>query len=122
MNRKSTLLIVDDSKIARMMIHAFIKEKHPDWGVLEAGSGDGALEIAENTTIDYCSIDFNMPGMDGVELMEKIAANYPATKKVLMTANYQDEIISRVVALDSIVIAKPITEQSVSQMLGYFNE
>lgn len=122
MERKSSLLIVDDSKLARMMIRAVVKEKCPDWTVLEAGSGDEALKLYENTTIDYCSIDFNMPGMDGLALMEKMTASYPEIKKVLMTANYQDKIISRVKALNSIVIPKPITEQSVSQMLEYFNE
>jgi len=122
MKTKPTLVIVDDSKVARMMIYAIVSNQFPDWTVLEAGSGDEALSLAEKSAVDYLSIDFNMPGMDGAELMGKINAKYPNTKMVLMTANVQDAILMKVRALGAIAIAKPITEQSVKQMLEYFNE
>ena len=117
-----TFLAVDDSKVARMMIHAVVKDQSPDWTVLEAGNGDEALSLAENSMVDFFSIDFNMPGMDGLELIEKLKVKYPAAKMVLMTANAQESILIKTGALGAIVIAKPVTEQSVKQMLDYFNE
>ena len=40
------LLIVDDSKVSRMRIHAFFAAHCPEWKVEEASSGDEALVMA----------------------------------------------------------------------------
>lgn len=65
-----TVLVVDDSKVSRMMITAIIKDKHSDWTIIEAGSGNDALSASEGRKLDLCIIDYNMPGMDGLTLKE----------------------------------------------------
>ncbi len=57
-----TVLVVDDSKLSRMMINTIIKTNFPDWDVVEAVDGDTALGLAETNTIDMMTIDVNMPG------------------------------------------------------------
>ena len=39
-----TVLIVDDSRLSRMMIRAFITQAYPDWTIIEASNGQEALE------------------------------------------------------------------------------
>ncbi|MDH3355431.1 MAG: response regulator [Chromatiales bacterium] len=115
-----TIMIIDDSRVSRMMIKAMIASKHADWVVIEAGSGDEALTTDE-TSIDFFSVDLNMPGIDGIELIEKLRPRFPEAKAALMTANIQDAIKQRCASLDIQNFNKPITEESVAAMLEYFN-
>ena len=62
-----TVLVVDDSKVSRMVIKAHILAMHPHWQVVEAGTGDEAVELGAGSVPDYCTVDVNMPGMPGTD-------------------------------------------------------
>ncbi len=119
---KNTLLIVDDSKVSRMMIRGIVESRMPDWELVEAGSGEEALEKTATIDIDFFSLDLNMPGMDGLELIEKLREKHANTPKVLMTANTQEGISNRANELGASCIHKPITEESIDKMLAIFND
>ena len=121
MTDKTTLLIVDDSRVSRMMIKSLVSSKHPDWEMIEAGNGEEGLAKAAENQITHFSIDLNMPGIDGLELIEQLQKSYPSSSMVLMTANIQAEIFKRAMALGASCIHKPITEESVDRMLEIFN-
>ncbi|MGZ4981145.1 MAG: response regulator transcription factor, partial [Methylobacter sp.] len=56
------LLIVDDSKVSRLLIRAHILAQRPDWIISEAASGEDAVAVVDNDLPDYCTMDINMPG------------------------------------------------------------
>ena len=56
-----TVLVVDDSKVSRMVIKAHILAVHPHWQVTEAGTGDEAVALVARSVPDYCTVDVNMP-------------------------------------------------------------
>ena len=121
MSENSTLLIVDDSKVSRMMISRLIKIKRPGWNLVEAENGDKALEISGANTIDFYSIDLNMPGIDGLEVIRQLQHKLPDSRMALMTANIQDAIKEEANKLGATCIHKPVTEESIDQMLEYFD-
>lgn len=51
-----------------------------------AQSGEEAVELARVRRPDLALIDFNMPGMNGAETAERLAAESPETATVVMTA------------------------------------
>jgi len=117
-----TILVVDDSKVSRMMIKSQIAPAQPDWEILEAASGEEALEIvADNKSIDYFSIDLNMPGIDGLELIEKLQDDFPTKKMALLTANIQEDIFKRAMGLGAACFNKPITAKVMTEQMEYFN-
>jgi len=117
-----SIMIVDDSKVSRMMIKSKIISKFPDWTVYEAANGDEALALSkENNNIDYFSIDFNMPGMDGLELIEALQNDFPTAQMGLLTANIQEDIFKRAMSLGAACFHKPITEQVIEELMEYFN-
>ena len=117
-----TVLIVDDSKVSRMMITAIIKEKQPEWTLLESSNADETRELAKANTIDFFSIDLNMPGKDGLELIDLLKRKYTDAKFALLTANIQEHTHESAKKLGAICINKPITEKSISEMLDFFND
>lgn len=117
-----TLLIVDDSKVSRMMIINILKKSNPDWELIEAENGDEALKIATERDIDYYAIDLNMPGIGGLELIDQIKTRQPSSRVVLVTANIQDEVVRRAKDLGAACVHKPITEESVARMVEHFHD
>lgn len=106
----ATVLIVDDSKLARIVVGKTIAALQPEWRRLEAGGADEALALFDSEAIDLVILDFNMPGRDGLELAEALRARFPDMPIAVATANVQDEIIARARAANATFIAKPVTE------------
>jgi CheY-like chemotaxis protein len=106
----TTVLIVDDSKLARIVVGKAIAALQPEWRRLEAGNADEALSLFGNEKIDLVVLDFNMPGRDGLELAEELRGRFSDMPIAVATANVQDEIIARARAANATFIAKPVTE------------
>jgi CheY-like chemotaxis protein len=106
----TTVLIVDDSKLARIVVGKAIAALQPEWRRLEASGADEAVALFDSEQIDLVILDFNMPGRDGLELAEELRGRYPDMPIADATANVQDEIIARARAANAAFIAKPVTE------------
>ena len=76
MSSSKTLMIIDDSKVSRMMITAIIKDKKPDLNIIESSNGNEALDLSKGKSIDFFSIDYNMPGIDGLELISQLKKRF----------------------------------------------
>lgn len=118
MAQKRSVLLVDDSKFARLLVKAFISSNFTDWEIDEAEDADKALALVEDKTYDYLLLDFNMPGMDGLELGEKLRARFPDAVIALLTANIQQEIQKKAESLGLDFIAKPPTEEKIRDYLA----
>jgi two-component system NtrC family response regulator len=80
-----TVLIVDDEKNYPLVLSAVLGEE--GFETLTANSGPAALEILENSDVDLVLTDMKMPGMDGIELLERIKARDPDLPVIMMTAH-----------------------------------
>ena len=119
---KPLLLIVDDSKMSRMMISRLVKDLRPDWRILEATSAAEALDMIERESPSLVSMDVNMPGMSGLEAAGRIRLHNPDVRVVLCTANIQDAVRQAAEKAGVHFVAKPITPESVARMVALFEE
>jgi PAS domain S-box-containing protein len=87
---KGRILVVDDVDLVRDFTRKFLEMS--GLTVLIAGSGPEALQILENAAepVDILFTDYNMPGMNGVELMEQVVVRWPKIKLIL-ASGYLDE-------------------------------
>lgn len=114
----TTVLIVDDSKLARIVLGKAITALQPDWVRLEAGNADEAIAAFDGQAIDVVILDYNMPGRDGLALAEELRERFPTMPIAVATANVQDEIIARARAANATFIAKPVTEEGMRGFLS----
>lgn len=112
-----TLLIVDDSRVARMMARTIVLNTHPDWTVREAATGDEAIQAVTAQAPDYITMDYNMPGIHGVDAARAILNVAPQCRIVIFSANIQDSIARQAEEIGLRFVAKPITEASVTKAL-----
>jgi len=113
----TSILIVDDSKLARIVVGKAVAAIRPGWERLEAGSAAEALELLDRRDVDVVILDYNMPGQNGLELAEELRQRRPDMPIAVATANIQDEIIARARAANAAFVPKPITEETLRPFL-----
>jgi CheY-like chemotaxis protein len=111
------VLIVDDSKLARMAVVKALNSLHPDWKRVEASNADEALEQIRREPVDIILLDFNMPGKDGVTLAAELRQSNPELRIAVISANRQMEVINRVQAVGATFLPKPLTEPALAEFL-----
>ena len=84
------LLVVDDVPLFRAGLIAALKEAGFDV-VGEAESAEGAVAQAEEHSPDLILLDVLMPGLSGLDVVEKITAVSPSTQVVLLTGSESEE-------------------------------
>lgn len=113
-----TILIVDDSMVARMMIRNVIVKNFPDWNILEADNSKAGLELSANNEIDIAVLDLHMPEIEGIELATILKQTHPEMPISILTADIQDAIRDKALDLGLGFINKPVEESSLMQFLS----
>lgn len=85
-----TILLVDDHAIVRMGFRLLL-EGAGAMAVIEADSGEAALNLYAETQPDVVVMDVSMPGMGGLAALTRLKAHHPAVR-VLMLSAYYDAI------------------------------
>ncbi|WP_035692592.1 response regulator [Azospirillum halopraeferens] len=105
----TTVLVVDDSRLAREMVSGAIAALHPDWTIVTAVDGDDALNRLAEAAPAAALVDFNMPGMDGLTLAGHLRERMPQLPVGILTANVQDALRRKAEELGCRFIPKPVT-------------
>ena len=113
-----TVILVDDSKLARIVAGRTLAALQPDWVRIEASNAEEALEMVGKQPVDVAILDFNMPGRDGLELAAELRQAHPQMPIAIITANIQDEIIARARAVNATFVSKPVTEEGMAGFLS----
>lgn len=112
------VLVVDDSSLVRMMMRKVFADSFPEWQVVEAANAEAALEASAGVTLDLALIDYNMPGMNGVDLAIKLMEKAPHLPIHLVTANVQQKMQERAEALGLGFIRKPVTREKIAAVIA----
>ncbi len=81
-HRFSLLLVDDEPKIISSLKRMLLNE---DLEIFEAGNAHEALAVLDENPPDCAIVDYKMPGMDGMALMEKIKQSHPSVQVIMLT-------------------------------------
>ena len=112
-----SVLVVDDSKLARMSIGRLLDNLRPGWTRLEAANATEALDCEAREKVDIALLDYNMPGRDGLTLAAELHARKPDMPIAIISANMQDEIVARAKSLGAGFLPKPLTQDVLAAFL-----
>ena len=116
------VLVVDDSSPMRSVIKKTIKISGFDLGqIFEAANGIEALEVLKDNWVDVIITDYNMPEMDGLELIERIKADdlLSSIPVIVVTTEGSKQKVEMFIhkgAAD--YVQKPFTPEQIKQKLS----
>jgi two-component system, chemotaxis family, chemotaxis protein CheY len=102
------VLVVDDSRVSRNLTVGLLKKRLPGAQFAEAGDGDAAVAAFAAAPAQLVVMDYNMPGITGVEAAARIRALDSGVTVVLLTANSQAAVRERAQAAGLHMLCKPI--------------
>ena len=92
-------LIVDDSELVRQGLRIVLQE-NPEWEVCgEASNGADAVELFKELHPHLVIVDFQMPGMNGIDTARRLLEVAPAVPIIMFTQHASDELVKH--ALDA---------------------
>jgi NarL family two-component system response regulator YdfI len=89
------ILIADDHEVVRDGLRLVLETEEDFEVVGEAGDGARAVQLAEELKPDVILMDLRMPGMDGLQAIEKIRSGWPEIAVVILTTYNEDDLMVR---------------------------
>lgn len=84
-----TVLIVDDHELVRAGMRRLLEENAQLGKIVEANSGEEALELAREQRFDLILMDIILPGMSGVEASDKLLSLDPESRIIMVTGKLE---------------------------------
>ncbi len=114
------IMLVDDSMFARRKIRSVLAEAMQEpWDVVEADSGETAVEMYAREQPDICFLDYLLPGINGEEVFSRIRSQVPRDAVVvILTSNAQKTIRDRLLAAGAdMFFEKVINREKIVEVL-----
>ena len=89
------LLLVDDHAVVREGLKRILTASDSQWHITEASSGFEALEILRQKPLDLAIVDLSMPGMSGLELIQRIRGSFPSVMVLVLSMHAEDQYAVR---------------------------
>jgi len=103
------VLIIDDEEGIRRVMSITLKDA--GYEVLTASDGESGIGVCQEKSPQIVITDVRMPGMDGIEVLQKIKEVSPEKEVIVATAFGEMELAIRALQLDaSDFITKPIND------------
>ncbi len=100
------LLIADDDAQFREVLRALLE---PFFTLLEASSGEEAIEIVEGERVDLLLLDMHMERLTGIETIQLVKIIVPVTPCILITADATEELVREATDAEAYsVLKKPV--------------
>jgi DNA-binding response OmpR family regulator len=90
------ILLAEDEEIIRMLIADTLEDE--DYEVLEAADGVEAIRLFEQNEFDLLILDYMMPGLTGVEVIEKVRSMDSQIKILMLSAKSQQHEQERILS------------------------
>ncbi|HEY5550468.1 MAG TPA: response regulator [Opitutaceae bacterium] len=112
------VLIVDDEAHIRKYLSLIVK-RLGNPVIVEAQNGEEALMLYETHTPDIVLLDVNMPGMDGIQALEKLREAHPKAVVMMLTSLAARNVVERCVELGAVnFLRKDTPKEAIAKIIA----
>ncbi|GAA0137733.1 hypothetical protein YSY43_45740 [Paenibacillus sp. YSY-4.3] len=114
------IFLVEDERWALAELAELFKAYEPQHRVYSYDNGDDALEAAERIRPELVVTDITMPGMSGLELVERLSALDPAIRSVILSVHDQFSYAQQGLKLGVIdYLLKPVKREALYETIDH---
>lgn len=118
LTKLTRVLLVDDSSVARRLMSRILAHSQFMIEIVEAASGEQAVDIARKHIFDVVFLDLNMPGLTGVEAASLLLKSNPASQIVIVSTEQQKDMVKSAQFAGAFAyLRKPFDEKDVDAVL-----
>ena len=88
------LLVDDDEDMLALAKRVLAADGYP---VFTASDGEEGLAILRDHEVGVVVSDYSMPGMNGAELLQRVAALYPRTVRIILSAQARNDVVQEAI-------------------------
>ena len=114
---KKRILFVDDQPELLRGLRRALFEMTSEWAMEFADSGQKALEILTKAPPNVIVSDMRMPGMDGAQLLDKVAKQFPSIIRIILSGHSDKELIFKSISQTHQFLAKPLNGDKLREIL-----
>jgi len=111
MGQERILVVEDERRVADALCRVLSLPQGGGYQVAHCDSAEAALDTLQKTHVDLLITDLRMPGMSGLDLLERVRQISPATRSVLITAFGSSEVEYQARRLANVYLPKPFSWQ-----------
>jgi two-component system response regulator (stage 0 sporulation protein F) len=112
------IIVVDDEPDVLTILHRLIRDLAHNHALVAVSTGAAALDLLAIYPVALLVTDYNMFGMNGLQLIETVKHTSPQTRTVLLTAYDSPELRRRVhTAPVDVYLAKPFSLERLEQIV-----
>jgi len=89
-----TLLVIDDDEVDRKTVARALKTLGTSYELLEASDGHQGVELARSHPVDCILLDYNLPDMNGLDVMAELRDHFGITAPIVMLTGSGNESIA----------------------------
>ena len=116
----SRVLVLDDSPTMRSIVRKILLATRFPLELTEAGQGSEAIELARKIEFDIVFLDYNLPGLSGLETMAEFKREKRNPTFVLITSAQDDAVGARARAYGATFLKKPFFPADIEAILCSF--
>jgi CheY-like chemotaxis protein len=109
--RPPRILVVDDTAEVRSLVRRVLEPSGYD--IIEACDGDAAIEVCHKMEgqFDLLLTDVKMPGMSGMELADRITAQFPGIAVLYISGQFEGDPLQSQITRGARFVSKPFLPQ-----------
>ena len=104
--KKHIMFVDDDPQLLAALQNVFHRDRKR-WDLVFAHGSDQALAELARQRFDVVISDMQMPGCDGVELLERVRAASPTTRRIMLSGSASESEVLRATAAVDVLLGKP---------------
>ncbi|HET7690404.1 MAG TPA: response regulator [Nocardioidaceae bacterium] len=114
------ILVADDSRVMRQIVIRTLRQAgYSGHDVVEAGDGKEALDLVRSEAPDLVLSDWNMPEMNGIDLLTTLRASGSTVPFGFVTSEGSEDMRARAATAGALfLIAKPFTPETFGDALS----
>ncbi len=116
-----SILIADDHNIMRKTLRQWLSNKFPELQICEANSGEQALKVLDDTSVDLVLMDIHLPGINGIATTQQIKLKYPKLPVIVLTVQEDERYQAKAkqVGADAYVVKRKMYADLVPLLLSF---
>ncbi len=115
---KRRILFVDDEPMVLKGLQRSLRKMRREWEMCFTTGSQEALDILSAEPFDVIVSDLRMPGMDGIQLLDKVKHQYPQVVRIILSGQVEQETTFKSVQLAHQSLSKPCDAEILKHTLN----